>query len=125
PFDEEFEVVTAKGNARWLRLSGKGEVRDGELVRIYGMAQDITLHKTLELQLLDSKNHLENLVQTVQGVLWEADAETFLLTFISEQVYDILGFTREECLSDPRLFESTLHPKDKEEVLRYAQTKVA
>src|SRR5690606_10024930 len=42
PFDEEFEVVTAKGNARWLRLSGKGEIWDGELVRIYGMAQDIT-----------------------------------------------------------------------------------
>src|SRR5690606_13337198 len=70
PFDEEFEVVTAKGNARWLRLTGKGEVEDGEFVRIYGMAQDITWHKTLELQLLDSKNHLENLIQTVQGVIW-------------------------------------------------------
>src|SRR5690606_13154441 len=25
-FDEEFEVVTARGNARWLRLIGKGEM---------------------------------------------------------------------------------------------------
>src|SRR5690606_29478144 len=45
-FDEEFELVTAKGNTKWIRYAGKGDVKDGELLRIYGIAQDITAHKT-------------------------------------------------------------------------------
>ena len=117
-FDEEFEVVTAQGNARWLRLIGKGEISHGEFVRMYGVAQDITAKKTLELDLLHSRNQFAQLIQSIQGVVWEANAETFQMTFISEQVTNILGYTPEECLMEPRFWQNHLHPKNKEEVIQ-------
>ena len=123
-FDEEFEVVSAQGNARWLRLIGKGEMSNGEFVRMYGVAQDITPKKTLELDLLHSRNQFEQLIQSIQGVVWEADAETFQMTFISEQVTNILGYTPEECLKEPRFWQNHLHPKNKEEVVQYTLAQI-
>ena len=118
-FDREFEIITAKGNTHWLRLAGKGEVRDGEFTRLYGIAQDITSQKMLELQLTHSRNQYLDLIQTVQGVVWEADARTFEMTFVSEQITPILGYTQEECLRQPNFWQNHLHPKDKEEVILY------
>jgi PAS domain S-box-containing protein len=117
-FDGEFEIITAKGNTRWLRLVGKGEVRDGDFVRLYGIAQDITSQKTLELQLTHSRNQYLDLIQTLQGIVWEADADTFEMTFVSEQVTHILGYTQEECLNQPRFWQNHLHPTDKEKVIQ-------
>lgn len=116
-FDDEIEIVTAKGNPRWLRITGKGEVRDGELMRLYGIAQDITSQKNLEIQLTESRNHFESLIHTIQGVVYEATVEDLEITFMSEKVYDILGYTKEEVLSEPEFWRSHLHPEDKGEVI--------
>lgn len=124
PFDEEFEIITAKGNWRWLRFSGKGELRNGEFVRLYGTTQDISSRKMLELQLLESRNHFEDIIHNIQGVIWEADPHTLRITFISDKVYDMLGYTKEECLGSPEFWHSHLHPEDKEEVISQTQAKV-
>jgi PAS domain S-box-containing protein len=118
-FDEELEIITAKGNLRWLRFVGKGEDRDGELVRIYGIAQDVTAHKILDLQLTHSRNQYLGLIQTMQGIVWEADLKTLEMSFVSEQITHILGYSQEECLNQPRFWQNHLHPKNKEEVIRH------
>lgn len=123
-FDEEFEIVTAKGNERWLRIIGKAEISNGESLRMYGVAQDITPKKTLELDLLHSRNQFAQLIQSIQGIVWEADSETFQMTFISEQVTNILGYNQEECLKQPRFWQNHLHPEDKEEVIQYTLAQI-
>ncbi|HLT07591.1 MAG TPA: PAS domain S-box protein [Cyclobacteriaceae bacterium] len=123
-FDEEFEVVTAKGNTKWIRFAGKGDVKDGELLRIYGISQDITAHKTLEHELIHSRNQYLDLIQTIQGVVWEADWETHQMTFISDQVETILGYTKEECLKERSFWQNHLHPQNRDEVIKYTMTKV-
>lgn len=123
-FDEEFEVVTAKGNARWLRLIGEGEISNGKFRRVYGVAQDITSQKTMALQLTHSRNQYLELIQTIQGVVWEADADTLQMNFISEQITNILGYTQEECLHQPKFWQNHLHPKDKEEIVRYTLNQI-
>src|SRR5690606_1387719 len=75
-FDEEFEIVTAKGNLKWIRLAGRVEVKNGVFKRLYGTTQDITSQKALEMQLVDSRNQFETMVQTIHGVVWEADVDT-------------------------------------------------
>lgn len=123
-FDEEFEVVTAKGNVRWLRLIGEGEISNGKFRRVYGVAQDITSQKTMALQLTHSRNQYLELIQTIQGVVWEADADTLEMNFISEQITNILGYTQEECLHQPKFWQNHLHPKDKEEIVRYTLNQI-
>jgi diguanylate cyclase (GGDEF)-like protein len=46
-FRVDAEIITAKGNRRWMRLTGAVEAKDGVAVRIFGMKQDITEEKLL------------------------------------------------------------------------------
>ncbi|ORE93938.1 hypothetical protein ATO4_15251 [Aurantimonas sp. 22II-16-19i] len=45
------EIVTMRGNRRWIRITASVECVDGEPVRIFGMKQDITAEKTAALRL--------------------------------------------------------------------------
>jgi diguanylate cyclase (GGDEF)-like protein len=45
PYVFEGQMITEKGNRRWVRVSGHVELRGGVAVRRYGMKQDITEEK--------------------------------------------------------------------------------
>lgn len=47
-FDDEFEIVTAKGNHRWVRSMGRVDLKDNVIHRVYGTFQDITERKLSE-----------------------------------------------------------------------------
>lgn len=46
-FGLDAEIVTVKGNRRWIRITATVECEDGIAVRIFGMKQDITEEKIL------------------------------------------------------------------------------
>lgn len=46
-FTLDAEIVTGKGNRRWIRLTATVECEDGVALRIFGMKQDITEEKIL------------------------------------------------------------------------------
>jgi diguanylate cyclase (GGDEF)-like protein len=46
-FSLDVEIVTAKGNKRWMRLTGAVESRDGAPSRIFGVKQDVTEERLL------------------------------------------------------------------------------
>jgi PAS domain S-box-containing protein len=117
-FDVELNIVTQKGNDRWIRFTGKGELKDGQFVRMYGIGQDITEQKKTQQELLDSRNKLEVLIQTVDGIVFESDAQTLEFNFVSEQIKELLGYTPEECVHQPNFLNKLLPPNDKEEILK-------
>ncbi len=52
------------------------------------------------------------LVRYLDGVIWEADPETFRFTFVSEQVERVLGYPRAQWLQ-PGFWLDHLHPEDR------------
>ena len=46
-FSLDAEIVTAKGNKRWIRITAIVERLDGVATRLFGMKQDITVEKTM------------------------------------------------------------------------------
>lgn len=46
-FSLDAEIITPKGNRRWIRITATVECENGEAVRIFGMKQDITQEKIL------------------------------------------------------------------------------
>ncbi len=46
-FTLDAEIITAKGNARWMRITATVEMANGVPVRIFGMKQDITAEKAM------------------------------------------------------------------------------
>ena len=60
PFDEEFQIITAKSNLRWVRAKGYAELKEGQCVRLYGIFQDIEeKRRTEEILKLSEQRLLE------------------------------------------------------------------
>lgn len=120
-FDLELIINTGQGREKWIRVTGKAEVVEGICTRVYGVIQDIHDQKLVEQKLVQSHRQLESLIQTVDGIVWEADAETFEFSFISDQVWNLLGYTPQEWLADAAFWQNHIHPEDREQAIRYCQ----
>ena len=57
---------------------------------------------------------LRALVADLDGVVWEADADTGRLTFVSEASADILGYPPKAFLQAPTFWSDHIHPDDRE-----------
>ena len=61
PFNEELQLVTAKGNEIWVRAFGKPEFINGVCVKISGAFQDINQKKKRELELKFSNDKFQQI----------------------------------------------------------------
>ncbi|EIA07346.1 PAS domain S-box protein [Flavobacterium frigoris] len=114
----------------------KGEIRDIHLIysvvkgyedtleRVIIATEDITERKSAEKTALKTQQKIESLINTVDGIVWECDAETLNFSFISEKVKDILGYTPEQWTSSPSFWKDHIHPDDTSWVQNYCRTKV-
>jgi PAS domain S-box-containing protein len=60
PYDEEMEIITAKGNRKWIRTIGEA-VRNGkgEIYKVQGAFQDISERKQRELEIRQQLEELQ------------------------------------------------------------------
>jgi PAS domain S-box-containing protein len=63
PYDQEWEVITAKGNRKWARAKGKANYENGEITSISGSFQDITEQKLVMKELAGYQVELEERVK--------------------------------------------------------------
>jgi PAS domain S-box-containing protein len=73
--------------------------------------RDITERKQAEHVLKASEQRFSDLVNTTDGIVWEADAENFTYTFVSQQAERLLGFPVEDWLR-PGFWVEHMHPDD-------------
>ncbi len=112
--------VTADGSIRYInsraRLLKDAQQNPWKLI---GVFHDITEEVLVQQQLQHSEIKFEALVQTLEGIFWEADAATFAFNYISPQVKSILGYSAEEWLHTPAFWQSHIHPDDRDYAVRY------
>ena len=65
PWDEELQVVTARGRPIWVRAVGEAEVEHGKVVRLVGAFQDITRQHALERRVADSERFLRQITDSL------------------------------------------------------------
>lgn len=58
PWDEKLQIITAKGNLRWVRSLGQAEFVGGTCTRLYGAFQDIDAQMGVEMQLQELTQQL-------------------------------------------------------------------
>lgn len=68
-------------------------------------------------------SRLEHIVNSINGIIWEANAETFAFQYISPQVETVLGFTPEEWLTNNTFWQDHIHPDDRERTIDYCHKK--
>ena len=109
PFDVEVQIVTAKGNMRWVREIGRAEFKDGICVRLYGTLQDIDTRKTTEMALIESEERLRYLVQNSSDSLIIINADGSQ-RYVSAAAERITGFPVAELQG--RAIDTIIHPED-------------
>src|SRR5713226_7109907 len=84
--------------------------------------------QTLELQeekLQQSEHRFRDLVNSVEGIVWEADVPSFQYLFVSKQAERVLGYPVERWLSEPTFWQDHVHPEDREWALQFCQSATA
>ena len=62
----------------------------------------------------ESQLQYETLVQSIDGIVWEADPQTFTFTFVSKQAERILGYPLEQWFEGPDFWPDHMHPDDRD-----------
>jgi PAS domain S-box-containing protein len=66
-----------------------------------------------------AQHRFRDLVNSIEGIVWEADAVTFKFSFVSKQAERVLGYPVERWLSEPTFWRDHLHPDDREGVVAF------
>src|SRR6185369_7917995 len=78
----------------------------------------------LSTQLELNRRRIEDIVDHVPGVVWEAwgnpDDATQRIDFVSSHVEQMLGYSQEEWVSTPNFWLSIVHPEDRDRAAREA-----
>jgi PAS domain S-box-containing protein len=84
----------------------------GHVLGYMATMKDITESKQVDEALKASEQRFRDIVNTTDGIVWEADATTLTFTFVSDQAERLLGYPVREWLK-PGFWVEHLHPDDK------------
>jgi len=76
--------------------------------------QLLTREQAARAEAMAAQHRFRALVNSVEGIVWEADAETFAFSFVSEQAERILGYPIGQWLNEPTFWADHLHPDDRD-----------
>ncbi|MBD3235778.1 MAG: PAS domain S-box protein [Candidatus Eisenbacteria bacterium] len=91
PRQAEARIVTKSGEARWIHHSSAYIEREGRTTGMRGVVVDIHDRKTAEEALRRSEERYRRLVEELDAIIYEHDAEG-RLTFVSPAIQRILGY---------------------------------
>jgi PAS domain S-box-containing protein len=124
----------ASGNRRVVEQEKRYIRRDGEVVWGHSAAvlqrdaqgrpaysvnliQDITQRKQALKGLEQSRRRYETLVNSMDAIVWETEADAPRFSFVSPRAEQILGYPVERWLTQPRFWRNHIHTEDLDQVL--------
>jgi two-component system cell cycle sensor histidine kinase/response regulator CckA len=106
-----------------INISDIAGDEDGER-RLLLVVEDLSESLRLWAAADESERRLREIVQTLDAIVWEADAATFQFTFVSQRAEDFLGYPIEQWTSQPDFWANHIHPEDRAETLAYRRREV-
>jgi len=114
--DSEYRILTPCGDEKWIRdRAFPVRDHDGQIVRIAGIAEEITERKRSESLLKQTADRL-TLATRAGGVgIWENDLVNRILTW-DEQMFRLYGITRDQFGGAYETWLAGLHPEDRQQM---------
>jgi PAS domain S-box-containing protein len=117
---EQNELVRKDGSSFPVEV-GVGAIEYGGRRMIFASARDISERKRAEEALRESERKYRTLVEQMPAITYieavdHVERRTDLI-YVSPQITAMFGYSPEEWMADPDLFERLLHPDDRKRVL--------
>lgn len=121
-YDAELQLITAKGNERWIRTRGTSVFENGKCVRLYGTIQDIHAEKLKDLKIAEDENIFRLTLENAPiGMALVALSGKWMK--VNKTLCAMVGYSEEELLKID--FQKITHWDDLEEDLKLANDLVA
>lgn len=110
-----------------LKLSDSPRFTGNHFQVAQDVCEDIATHNEqllLKEQLEKEKKRIEDIIDTIPGVVWEAvgepDSPEQTINYVSKYAEDMLGYKTEEWLNNPNFWLQIVHDEDKERAAEVA-----
>ncbi len=118
----ELPVVTRKKHARWLKLSGKAQKRDGEIVRLFGSVQDVSEQKRLSATEQNYIEYLNTILDSINDAVLTVDEFGTIIT-ANNTVKEVFGIEPDAVIGEDISFLLPGTPADKDSEFVHQQLK--
>ncbi len=81
--------------------------------------RDVTEHQNEQEVIGQGERLYHELVDTIDGIVWEGDARTFQFIFVSRQAERILGYPVQQWIEEPSFWKDHIFPADREWVVAF------
>ncbi len=75
-----------------------------------------------ELSIIEGQTRYRELVNSIDGIVWELNLASFRFTFVSEQAERILGYPSQRWLDEEDFWQQHLHDDDRDWVISFCNT---
>jgi PAS domain S-box-containing protein len=138
-FDHEYRLVMPDSSVEYVHVVAHALSDESDGIEFIGAVTDITERKRADeererllaseraafAEAVAAQQRFHDLVNSVEGIVWEADVPSFQFLFISKQAERVLGYPVERWLSEPTFWKDHVHPDDREWALQFWQTATA
>ena len=91
-FMGDFEILSAKGNKKWVRVFGNAEREGGKTVRVYGAFQDITEQKNQDFEFQLTQSRFQGIFDTSPLGIILVEPETNKVFHANNSAISIFGY---------------------------------
>ncbi len=116
PFDLQYRMLHRSGVVVWVHDRASRTVRDGIRV-MEGAFLDITARHAAEAALDVAEDRFRTLVEQLPAITFIEEVDTGAVLYVSPQIETFYGYSAEEWMADPTLWQARLHPDDRDRVI--------
>lgn len=93
----EYRIIRPDNTVRWIQARAYPITEGGKVVRIAGIAEDITERKLIQDQLIESRKKYKSILESINDAFFSLDKE-FRFTYFNKKAEKILGKNADEVL---------------------------
>lgn len=101
----------------WIACNAQNQLHHPDVRAIVVNYRNIQTQKDAEQALQEGHARLNALLNSVDGIIWEAQPEPLRFLFVSQQSQQLLGYAPECWTADPGFWAAHIHPEERESVL--------
>ncbi|MES2455877.1 MAG: PAS domain S-box protein [Bacteroidota bacterium] len=96
-FDYELEIISAKQNAKWIRVIGEPEFKGGTCTRIYGSFQDVSIRRQAEIAAKYALEDRNVILESIGDAFFAVD-KNWVVTYWNNMAEKVLSRTKADIL---------------------------